>query len=81
MDVVKTFCNNPEKVKVVLNDLQTQLTKATEASAELGEKTGKKALDNLWKFKDICMKEVGMNQVRCFFIFFLFPFSSFSMLF
>jgi hypothetical protein len=62
MGVVKTFCNNPEKVKVMLNDLQTQLTKATEASAELGEKTGKKALDNLWKFKDICMKEVGMNQ-------------------
>jgi len=77
MGVVKTFCNNPEKVKVVLNDLQTQLTKATEASAELGEKTGKKALDNLWKFKDICMKEVGMNQVRCFLFFSSFRFPLF----
>ena len=57
-----TYCRNPAKVEKMLNDVQTQVSKAQECSRSMDKDLGKAALESLWTFNDKCKDQVGLRE-------------------
>jgi hypothetical protein len=61
MDVVKSKCAHPEKIKLVLKDLSNNIKSAQKCAADLNKEVSASALDKLREFEETCTKKIGLR--------------------